>query len=552
MIDLTDEITVKPEIMFLEQVLGELASGKLRVPKFQRPFVWRPDQMLDLFDSIERGYPIGSLLVWDTNQKLPSLDRIADIDVPSAPQDGQVSYLLDGHQRLSTLFGSLSRRRLTEVGAGQQEWMWDIYRSLGAHAEPGNNRYRHWKKAPGPSADYLPMRAVLRTMDFLAYGRRLAVAADSAGDLDSLIDEAEQLAQRIKSYKIAVVRLVGGELSHAVDVFSRLNSSGQSMTPDQMVSALTYQADGSDSLADRIVDVQESLGDVGYGTIPSITIFRSILAVMGEEDVQRASWEQLAQRVKGQLADATTATEQALHRAVAFLRDEVDVPLARLIPYNAQVMLLVAFFHLKAEPSRQQMDTLIRWFWSTSWSGFFAGANTTQIKDALQEMRDFARGDGELNFTGQIARPFPNRFDLRSARIRAFILWDLQEFATRRDLDGKVIDGVGLLARSDTTAYRHVVTKGPGVSSPGNRLILPTPPGVSLRRALQELSPGDKTLLQSHGIPQRALSYLRDGDGEGFIKERAIYLAERERIFITDLGVGLSSEILGEADIDTE
>ncbi|HWR48238.1 MAG TPA: hypothetical protein VN327_11600 [Pseudonocardiaceae bacterium] len=246
-----------------------------------------------------------------------------------------------------------------------------------------------------------------------------------------------------------------------------------------------------------------------------------------------------------------TETELALHRAVAFLRAEVGVPLARLIPYSAQLMLLIAFYNLKAEPSRQQIETLGRWFWSTSWSGFFAGANTTQIKNALQEMRDFATGDGELDFASQVARPFPNRFDLRSARIRAFILWDLREFSTRHDLAGEIIDGVRLLARSDATAYRHVVTnKGPSISSPGNRLILPTPPGVSLRQALLDLPPEREAVLKSHGIPQRALSCLRDGDGEGFIKERAAYLADRERVFMMNLGVKPSSEILGEADID--
>src|SRR5947207_11475866 len=105
MADESDAITVTPQIMLLEQVLTELANGRLRVPRFQRPFVWRPEQMLTLFDSIERGYPIGSLLVWDTDLDLPTLDRVADIDVPR-PAGGGHSYLLDGHQRFSTLFGT--------------------------------------------------------------------------------------------------------------------------------------------------------------------------------------------------------------------------------------------------------------------------------------------------------------------------------------------------------------------------------------------------------------------------------------------------------------
>lgn len=553
MTDLTDEITVKPEILFLERVLGELASGMLRVPKFQRPFVWRPDQMLELFDSIERGYPIGSLLVWDTNnQDLPFLERVAGIEIPSAPQRGQVSYLLDGHQRLSTLLGSLSRQQDAKPGVGQQEWMWNIYRLLGSGQGESGSRFRHRKKADELPAEYLPMRAVLRTVDFLAYGRRLALSG--AEDLNSLIDEAEQVAQRIKEYKIPVIRLVGGGLDHAVGVYSRLNSSGQSMTPEQMVSALTYQADGSDILLDRIEHAQESLAGVGYGTIPSTTIFRSILAVMGEDDVKRTRWDMLARRVTGKIADAMDETDRALRCAVEFLRAEVGVPLARLIPYNDQVMLLVAFFSLRAEPSRQQKETLVRWFWSTSWSGFFAGANTTQIKRALQEMRNFAKGDGELNLNGQVARPFPSRFDLRSARIRAFVLWDLQQFSARKNLAGEDIDGVELLARSDTAAYRHVITtKGlSNISSPGNRLIFPTRSGVSLRRALVDLPLDQEAILKGHGIPHQALSCLRDGDEEGFIKERAAYLANRERIFIEGMGVEPSSEIFGEADIDAD
>jgi hypothetical protein len=550
---MTHAITVKPEIMLLEQVLDEMGRGKLRVPRFQRSFVWRPEQMLGLFDSIERGYPIGSLLVWDTDRALPSLDRVANIDIP--PMRGQpVSYLLDGHQRLSTLFGSLSRRTMNPVpGRGQQAWMWDIYRALGRGRTEfaGSTLYQHWRQAGQPPAHYLPMRAVLRTMDFLAYARDLAASEGDA--LGALVDDAEQVAQEIKSYKIAVIRLVGGELSHAVEVFARLNSSGQAMTPDQMVSALTYEAEVGASLSDRITLIQESLSDLGYGSVPSITIFRSILAVAGEEDVQEARWEVLAKRVRHQLSSAMVDTELALQRAVSFLRDVLSVPLARLVPYNAQIMLLVAFFGLTPGPSAQQSETLVRWFWSTSWSGFFAGANSTQIKQALQEMRDFAAGRQVLKLDDQVARPYPDRFDLRGARIRAFILWELREFAKRQGLDGREYDPVDFLARSDSNAYRQVVTGTPSASSPANRLILPTPPRVSLRRALVDLS-GDQeaAICGSHGIPSEALARLKAGDGEGFITERAAYLAHRERAFMVELGVEPSAVVVGEADIDTE
>ncbi|MFE4177507.1 DUF262 domain-containing protein [Streptomyces sp. NPDC056909] len=545
-----DEITVIPQIMLLEQVLSEIGSGRLRIPRFQRPFVWRPEQMLNLFDSIERGYPIGSLLVWETNLRVPSLDQVADIDIPGIPSDGTAAYLLDGHQRLSTLFGSLLKRPITGNPEAQKEWMWQVYRVL-RYREEKTERFRHWKRAEPPPPNYLPMRSVLRTMDFLAYSRRLSDAVESES-LELLLDEAEALAHRIKSYQVAVVRLKGGDLGHAVEVFSRLNSSGQSMSPDQMVSALAYRAEG-DSLAERIDAIREGLGPLGFGQVTSMTVFRSILAVTGEVDVLDARWDVLANRVRGQLAEAVKETDQAMHRAVAFLREYVPVPMARLVPYQVQILLLTAFFHNNPEPSERMVRELVRWFWGTSWSGFFAGANSTQVKNALQQMKSFSLGIDKLPWEPQTARPFPNRFDMRSARVRAFILWELREFNSRLTESGESFDPVKALSASDSNAYQHVLFKTPKASHPANRLIFPTGEGFSVRRALlnipQDLLPN---VTESHGIPSEAMNYLFDGDGEGFITERAHFLEMKERSFMETMGIEASSDYSGEADIDTE
>ncbi|WP_396229739.1 DUF262 domain-containing protein, partial [Frankia sp. CpI1-P] len=122
---------VKPEVQLLGDILGAIAQGTLRIPRFQRPYVWRPDQMLELFDSLERGYPVGSLLVWETNLPLPSLDRVGDIAVPGPPQGTPTAFVLDGHQRLSTLFGTLMRSVDQAVPDGQSDWIWRVFRELG-------------------------------------------------------------------------------------------------------------------------------------------------------------------------------------------------------------------------------------------------------------------------------------------------------------------------------------------------------------------------------------------------------------------------------------
>ncbi|WP_062435281.1 DUF262 domain-containing protein [Herbidospora daliensis] len=542
------EIGVRPDVSLLEDYLRLVSDGRLRVPKFQRPFVWRPDQMLDLFDSIERGYPIGSMLLWETPSPLESLGEVGGLTVPDPPAGRTATYILDGHQRLSTLYGCLYRPDYVELGA-ENEWIWRVYRVLGSNDSHGN-RYAHWKQGGPPPANYLPVRSVLKTLDFLAYARKLMHSSSHGERSDDLVEEAERVAQRIKSYKVSVVTLLGGTLAQAVEVFARINSKGQSMTPDQMVSALTYKGGEEESLADGIATVLERIAAEGFGQVDSTAAFRAVLAVAGETEVTGARWDVLARRLEGRVSRAVAQMDRALTLAVAFLRDRIGAPLARLVPYNNQLILLALFFHLRPAPSAEQVDTLERWFWITSWSGFFASINSSSSRQSIRDMvdlatevkspSDFVGGQGMFDFTDQRARPFPEKFDMRSARVRAYILWELRR---RPDGHAWAVDQIRAL---EGNAFRRVSNRVglPNGSSPGNRVMLETPIGVSVRNAILD---GAQV-----GISPEALRHLASGDDEAFVKTRANDLAQAERRFIESITSVIEPYFIAEAAIDTD
>ena len=50
----------------IEDILTDIDRGEVKIPKFQRPFVWRIEQALNLLDSLASGYPVGSVLLWRT------------------------------------------------------------------------------------------------------------------------------------------------------------------------------------------------------------------------------------------------------------------------------------------------------------------------------------------------------------------------------------------------------------------------------------------------------------------------------------------------------
>ena len=80
-----------------------------------------------LLDSVLRGFPIGSILVWDTDENIESTPRIGPVEISPRPE-GMVGYLLDGQQRVSTLAGTL---RLTDdMDSIVDQIDWRVYYDL--------------------------------------------------------------------------------------------------------------------------------------------------------------------------------------------------------------------------------------------------------------------------------------------------------------------------------------------------------------------------------------------------------------------------------------
>ena len=97
---------VVPEVIFLGNLISQILSGKIRIPEFQRPLIWTQKDVLNLLDSVYRGSPIGSILLWDTDTDIQSATNLGPIETAARPS-GMVGYILDGQQRITALVGTL-------------------------------------------------------------------------------------------------------------------------------------------------------------------------------------------------------------------------------------------------------------------------------------------------------------------------------------------------------------------------------------------------------------------------------------------------------------
>ena len=97
----------------VEELVGMIERGQLRLPEMQRRYVWRSPRVRDLLDSLYRGYPSGAILVWETDETVPLQDFAVHQQVNPYQS---TRLLLDGQQRLTSLSAVIRGEPVTVRG----------------------------------------------------------------------------------------------------------------------------------------------------------------------------------------------------------------------------------------------------------------------------------------------------------------------------------------------------------------------------------------------------------------------------------------------------
>ena len=105
----------------VSELVNKVQRGELTLPEMQRRYVWPATRVRDLLDSLYRGYPSGTILVWETDEEMPT--RELAVKSTRKPTTSQKLLLLDGQQRVTSLSAVLggepvhvrNRRRPIEI-----------------------------------------------------------------------------------------------------------------------------------------------------------------------------------------------------------------------------------------------------------------------------------------------------------------------------------------------------------------------------------------------------------------------------------------------------
>jgi hypothetical protein len=517
-----------PHIQFLTQILNDIRRGALLVPRFQRPFVWRKDQQLDLLRSIRQGIPIGAIMVWRTERSnIKTYGSLGPYRLESNVARGTRDYLLDGVQRLSTLYGALNLP--SEIEANPSDDDEGPYRTYFDLVE---RDFLFLFPSEVPKEHYLPLFILLDSIELLRFQRRLPEHADR----DLLIAECDRLAGSFRQYKVPIIPIATDDLGLATLTFQRINSQGQKMSDYHMLHALTWspEFDLMEELERLKIDV---LGPLGWAEIDEDPILKSAKLAL-ELDLYKGDVEEFSDKISSN-QNVLVSTVNAVAKVATFMLEHLRIPAPEFVPYSLQIVLLADAMTVFENFDETQIALAVQWFWFTTYSEAFSGISDDRAKMAVADLRStlFHRrpvwSNDRIKFSQLEKRP---RYDFRAVRTKSFIL----NLARIMDFNSENAVGTKLISEYGRKAVNPIM---PNVAFPrdnrslaaalGNKVLADPMTLGELRKHFGNNAPGGLLPVDELSVYQPDIDrYLNNLSGPAdFVEGRGEALFEIEAQF---------------------
>lgn len=522
----------------LDDLLAAVRRGEIRIPQFQRNFRWRADDVLKLFDSIYRGYPIGNLLFWSTKSTVGSTTMFGPVEIREAPSSALL--VLDGQQRLVSLVGTL-------LGPGDESRENDKFR---VYFDPEHRVFKNYRATGGVPAGGLPLHEIADTVRYLDWLRRLP--SDAAP-----IEATDEVVRALRDYRIPVYIVHSAGEAQVREIFERLNTGGQSLQAADVFNALRGRS--REEPFGNLSALKDQLANLGFGALDERWLLKITGAILGL-DVTRKLASALSGRSQEDVDGALRRTYAAVERIVDFLRMDVGIAHLELLPYRFPLVPLAKFFDLVPAPSIRSRARLRAWLWRSAVSEEHRRSDAITIRSTLQFVSRDEDGTSQA-LLENASRPRLDgqrlgRHDFRSARAK--IVANALIALCPRDLsDGRVLDAVQLVDVHGENAFPRVLqphARGRGgargdtspFKSAANRLVHPPARPTWLFEKLRSWAESAEpslfdneadranAVLESHAIDETARGALVSGDQPRFLAARMHYIEQRTQEYLRD------------------
>lgn len=370
----------KPDSKKYIDLIWEIQKGWIKVPKFQRNFVWSIDKTANLLDSILKWYPIGTFILWETNERLNDIKNVWNLELPQIPDDIKVQYVLDGQQRITSLYAAYLgakikkewEKKVTDYSEIYVDLEWDI--DSNDQQIVVSRKPEHW--------NFISLHEVLNFNDYF-----LQIKENYT---DEILKKIYQYAQYFSTYDFSTIVLRKEDIDSAIEVFTRINTWWQTLTLFEIMSAKTYDEEQDFDMEEKFYRLRKELEEIKYDTISSSIILNTISLILSKnKECKRRIILQLDKQAIINIWDDVIS---ALKESIDYFRSVYRIPVSTILPYDSLLIPFSYFFYYnKEKPRWEQIKLLEEFFWRMSLSYRYSSSTESRLAQDIRRIDEILK-----------------------------------------------------------------------------------------------------------------------------------------------------------------
>lgn len=363
----------KPDKKKYSSLINDIEEGRIKIPRFQRDFVWSIEKTAKLLDSILKGYPIGTFIIWRTSERMNEVKEIGNFKLPETPEGDTVQYVLDGQQRITSLFAAYRGEEIKKNGRKSTN-----YRDIVVNLDKGLDESNDQIITAGPTGERcVPLSAVLNPHH------------SESQEHSKLNDGETKLISNyfkvFNTYTFSMVFLQKEDIDSAIEVFTRINTGGKPLTPFEIMSAKTYDEEQKFDMQVKWEAFTKELKAINYEGVSSKVVLHLLSLFLSNPKECRK--KTILGLDKQAIIDKWEDAISALKDSIDYFRTTYRIPVSQLLPYDSLLVPFAYFFSLsKKQPDSDQRKYLEEYFWRISLSYRYSSSTESKLAQDIKRM----------------------------------------------------------------------------------------------------------------------------------------------------------------------
>ena len=340
----------------------------MKIPRFQRGYVWERSKIVKLLNSIYYQYPIGTFFIWVASYEFKHFCReITELNLPEDPESKTFSFILDGQQRITSLFVALKNKKLNDID----------YSTICFNLEKKEFQIPRLKN----EKHNIP---AWKLFDRTAYGDVLCEYTVSDRAKADIWRDCQQI---FTDYPISIIKSLKMGLEEVVSIFERINQGGKRLSLFDLVHASSWSPNFD--LREKINTLNEDPNVSIFGGIEN-EVFTQSLSLNEFGDCLNKTQLHLTAEKCSSLWDITT---KCLGLAIDYVRT-LGVPHIDFIPYNSFLPILQHYFFKSSFTciKSEHKEYIENWFWTATFSQRYSSSSLTRMKDDAEWISNLSKG----------------------------------------------------------------------------------------------------------------------------------------------------------------